>query len=114
MNSDIPFTRNIQPISLSDLVSPVDSSTFGKGIVAGWSGADIGQPSFEARTEQETVVEIMDKAECRERYRGFALSGVATNTFCTRPANNTCVVRISFLQRVYRCLDLKFYLKIYA
>lgn len=70
----------------------MDSSTFTKGLVAGWSGADIGQPSFEARSELETVVDIMDKEECRQVYRGFALSGLATNTFCTKPSNNTCVV----------------------
>lgn len=95
MNTPVPFSRNIQAISIPDPAT-VDTIVFGKGIVAGWSGADIGQPAFEARAEAETVVDIMDKADCRDVYRGFALSGVASNTFCTKPANNTCVVGPTF------------------
>ncbi|ODM98509.1 Serine protease 45 [Orchesella cincta] len=109
LNSAVPFSKNIQPISLPDPVPPEHiRPTIGKAIVAGWSGADIGQVSFEARTEVETVVEIMDKKECRELYRGFALSGLALNTFCTKPANNTCVADSGapLVTRIRNCWEL--------
>ncbi|CAL8093636.1 unnamed protein product [Orchesella dallaii] len=109
LNTAIPFSKNIQPISLPDPV-PLEHSrpTIGKAIVAGWSGADIGQVSYEARIEAETVVDILDKKECRELYRGFVLNGVALNTICTKPANNTCVADSGapLVARMRNCWEL--------
>jgi hypothetical protein len=90
MEYPVSYTQNIQPINLP---ASGNRSHVSKGIVSGWSGADIGKKRFFApRATVDSVAEFMEPEECNENYEGFVAAGISKTVMCTRPTKSSCKV----------------------